>query len=185
MLCHAGFLYGVRDPSVLLNAIAKANRLIKHLDKQIVFLQIGKVELNYDIKSRYREMIEKNQLIIEEPKPYRQCLLKLKQADWLVNIQPGTKTQVPSKLYDYLALNRPILNITEKSGALGELVTEYQFGKLFDFDEEDAIAEWLQNTMMNSDLDTFFGYEHSDQFNSKNITKVLVDKIIKNCLAAH
>src|SRR5690554_4217322 len=48
-LCHAGFLYGVRDPSALLDAIEKANSQLTAQGKKIRFRQIGDIQLSYDL----------------------------------------------------------------------------------------------------------------------------------------
>ena len=113
-LTHAGFLYGLRDPATLLDAIRQTNELIKEKNLQFCFRQIGAVSLNYDIAEEYADLLHNKSLQLVEPMPYTECLQELKQADYVVNIQPKTTTQVPSKLYDYLALARPIINITPK-----------------------------------------------------------------------
>ena len=142
-LTHAGFLYGLRDPATLLDAIRQTNELIKEKNLQFCFRQIGAVSLNYDIAEEYADLLHNKSLQLVEPMPYTECLQELKQADYVVNIQPKTTTQVPSKLYDYLALARPIINITPKNGALGELVRQYGFGCCVDFGEVEELARFL------------------------------------------
>ena len=178
--CHAGFLYGVRDPSVLLNAIQKANKTLKKYNKKICFKQIGDIQLNYDIKERYQSMTENGALEIVTSKPYKECLTDLKNADWVVNIQPGTKTQIPSKLYDYLAISRPILNITDKEGALGKLVSKHKFGELFNFEEEEKLSKRLIEIALTHDRsEPFKPYAASSLFDCAIITKKLSDKLAK------
>lgn len=178
-LCHAGFLYGVRDPAVLLNAIKIANTKLSAQHKKIRFQQIGDVELAYDIRERYADMLADGSLVLETTRPYQQCLQALNKADWLVNVQPATKSQVPSKLYDYLAINRPILNITPEDGALGQLVKKHDLGKLFGFDDEEKLADALLDIAINPEsYQDFTGYKARPLFDYATIAANLSDTIL-------
>lgn len=177
-LCHAGFLYGVRDPAPLLDAITSANQKLAGSGRQIRFRQIGDVQLDYDVSARYQALISDGSLILEPPQPYQQCLQALAGADMVVNIQPATRSQVPSKLYDYLAINRPILNITPKDGALGYMVREHGLGELFDFDESEALSERLRAFVEYSDSQPpFSGYKHRALFDARNTAINLATKV--------
>lgn len=178
-LCHTGFLYGVRDPSVLLDAILEANQNLNPEigHRHFRFVQIGNVQLNYDLKDRYDEMIRNGSLVLKPATSYKECLKELMKADYLVNIQPATKTQIPSKLYDYLGLNRRILNITPKDGALGTLVKKYGLGEIFSLDEHEELLEKLLEAGKSNLTDEFPGYEHKDIFNCKYVTDQLKHRI--------
>ncbi|HAC88297.1 MAG TPA: hypothetical protein DCF95_10165 [Gammaproteobacteria bacterium] len=179
LLCHAGFLYGVRDPAVLLEAIRAANIDLNAYGKQVVFRQIGSVQLNYDIKERFCDLLETGALVLEAPKPYQQCLSALASADAVVNIQPATQSQIPSKLYDYLGINRPIINITASDGALGKLVRTKNLGALADFDEIEKLTGILITEALNSTHESFRGYPNRFDFDVKQISSVLAEKIVK------
>ena len=177
-LCHAGFLYGVRDPAPLLQAIEQANRQLADSGRQIRFRQIGDIQLNYDVRERFGALIDDGSLMIEPPQPYQQCLQALTGADMVVNIQPATRSQVPSKLYDYLAINRPILNITPRDGALGTMVEEYGLGELFDFEESEALARRLVEIVQNDEYSgSFEGYNNRSRFDSRHTAWDLAEKI--------
>jgi hypothetical protein len=136
------------------------------------------VELNYDISERYSEMLTDGSLILEPSLPYKKCLSILKSSDLVVNIQPGTKTQVPSKLYDYLSIDRPILTISDRAGALGQLVENYQLGDLFSFDEQKALTQWLIDLADSLDKDeAFHPYPAKDVFDCTNIANTLAEKL--------
>ena len=179
-LCHAGFLYGVRDPAALLDAIRATNKVFQneYVKKKLVLRQIGDVQLAYDLKQRFKDLIEDGSLIIESSRPYLECLKALKAADVVVNIQPATRSQIPSKLYDYLAINRPILSITPPDGALGKLVTEKNIGRQVDFDENDKLRAILVN-LADSVEKPFGGYEARVDFNVSTIAHILSNCIVK------
>lgn len=178
-LCHAGFLYGVRDPAVLLEAIRAANARNKGNQRKLRFRQIGAVQLGYDIRSRFADMLSDGSLVLDPPRPYQECLSELLLADWVVNVQPATRSQVPSKLYDYLALNKPILNITPREGALGRIVAKYELGLLFDFDELDALTNaLLEITSTHNPEQPFQGYSARSLFDCVTIADVLAKRIV-------
>lgn len=179
LLCHAGFLYGVRDPEVLLEAIRKANRRLAASAKRVVFRQIGDVQLSYDIQDRYADLIEDHSLLIDAPRPYKECLSVLASADAVVNIQPATQSQIPSKLYDYLGINRPIINITSRDGALGRLVTERDIGSLVEFDEVDTLTDILVREAETKSTPSFSGYASREDFNIHRISAILAQKIVQ------
>lgn len=177
-LCHAGFLYGVRDPSVLLEAIQLANEKLKSKGIKIRLVQIGNIQLNYDLCERYEDMLKDKTLIIKKPVPYNQCLRLLTEADWVVNIQPATKSQIPSKLYDYLAIKRPIINITPRDGALGKMVESNKIGELFDFTEKQALSDKLVDiALKHNEGRSFAGYTAREQFDCSEIAKTLSNRI--------
>lgn len=140
IIVHAGFLYGARDPSPIIDAILQLP-----YSECVVFCQIGKISLNYEFCEKYREAINSNKIVLIEQLPFEKCLAIMLQADVLLNIQPKTMTQVPSKLYDYLCLNKPILTIAPVDGALGNLILRHQFGFLFPPENIEGIKLSLQS----------------------------------------
>ena len=179
LLCHAGFLYGVRDPRVLLEAIRQANVRLAGTGQQVVFRQIGDVQLSYDVREQFSDLLENQSFILEQPRPYLRCLSALASADSVVNIQPATQSQIPSKLYDYLGINRPILNITARNGALGKLVNEKQIGTLVEFNETDALTDILVGEAQSKTSQHFTGYTSRTDFDVRTITATLASHIIR------
>ncbi|NWN90420.1 glycosyltransferase [Marinobacter adhaerens] len=173
-LCHAGFLYGVRDPAALLNVIREVNKQLKTTGskKKLIFRQVGDIQLDYNIKDRYEDLIAEGSLQLDPPQPYLECLKALKSADIVVNIQPATRSQIPSKLYDYLAINQPILSITPANGALGKLITQKGLGEQADFDEVEKIKTIL-NHLIRSSGKPFAGYPDRQEFNVAFIAEEL------------
>ena len=178
VLCHAGFLYGLRDPAPILDAIRAVNAKNEEKDQKIVFKQVGRFDLHYNLKERFADLLQSGELLLMPECPYQDCLEHLGKADILVNVQSGTKTQVPSKLYDYLALNKPILNLTPIDGALGQMVERYGFGALFDDSDVDAIQDYLvEMSVCKKSGCLSADYAHRELFDIRTISAVLEDKI--------
>ncbi len=142
-IVHAGFLYLKRDPIDLLKAFEIVKSTHPEQSSYVQFYQIGNINLDYDLNAFCRKNDLAGNVIIKEHMEHKLCLGYLRSADVLLLIQPGTKTQIPSKIYEYIYLERPILAITEKTGALGELIEKYDFGYVFEPDEHVKIARFL------------------------------------------
>lgn len=143
-LFHTGFFYGYQDPRPILDAIRLINNENSWAKGRVRFTQIGFIRLNYNINKSYSDLIASGQLVIKNEVPYQECLKAMAGADVLVTtLAGGTRTQIPSKLYDYLAINRPILNVTAKDSALGDLVSRHGFGDLVEWGNVEAISQHL------------------------------------------
>jgi len=142
-----------------------------------IFRQIGDVNLGYDVRERYADLVSDGSLVLDKARPYRECLSALTSADIVVNVQPGTKTQIPSKLYDYLAINKPILNITSAEGALGDLVLRKGLGDLVSFDQQEELTHLLVDYCVSGLPGQFQGYENRSDFSVTHIAKELAERI--------
>jgi len=175
VLAHAGLLYGVRDPAPFLEAISVLEGSGDVPAQAFRFVQMGKVSLQYDFHDRYRELISRGVVQDLGSYPFDECLRQLQGADVLLLIQPGTKSQVPSKLYDYLCLDLPIVTITPLDGALGNLLRENGFGDVFSPDDVAGISARLkqlwEEKAANGSIRVH--YQHRDRFNIENIVSAL------------
>jgi len=181
VLAHAGFLYGKRDPAPVLEALDHLVKSGRCQAQDFLFLQMGNVELDYDFHQRYRELMDLDVVRDLGQFSYSDCLNELQQADVLLLIQPNTKTQVPSKLYDYLCLNRPILTITPPDGALGKLITEHSFGDLFDQADIPEIGRRLEELLEQKRTSgaLYANYTQRDSFNVQRIAAILDDHLLR------
>lgn len=178
-LCHTGFLYGVRDPAPVLDAIRDANRILKNKNKQIRFIQVGAINLNYAIQDQFKDLIEAGTLIIEGKLSHQECLQVQSQADILVNIQPFTKTQVPSKLYEYLAHKKAIFNVTPIDGALGKVVIEDDLGALFEDSDSGQLTAKLVELAIDKSLLDYYVPKNIEKYQIDTVATLLARQIIK------
>ena len=174
VLCHAGFLYGLRDPAPLLDALLLCRERLVGSGKRIRFVQIGQVSIGYNLADKYGGLLADGTLDLRDNMPYRTCLRAMAASDVLVNVQPGTHTQIPSKLYDYLGLNRPIINLTVRDGALWRIVAQHGFGDLFDSTQEKEIADRLISLLQEKTRGPLLAdYPDRDRFEIKAISENL------------
>jgi glycosyltransferase involved in cell wall biosynthesis len=161
-MAHAGFLYGERDPSPILHAISLAYDRHRYGTGEIEFIQIGSLETNFrESMEKYVELGYAQSL---GQIPHRKCIETLRNADVLVIIQQGTETQIPSKVYEYVCLNKPILTITQKGGALWELLEKNKFGYLFEPHDVQKISEKIHEYYMRKKANGCLKEEYPGRF---------------------
>lgn len=95
-----GFIPGIRDPRAFLDYLCTLTE-----------------DFRFYIYTNNRALVEsyqsvlKDKLIVSDFIPREELLQKLSGMDFLVNFDNNTGTAVPSKLIDYVIIDRPVLNI--------------------------------------------------------------------------
>lgn len=122
-LTHTGALYFSRNPLPLLQAAAQlitSGRIGKG-DFRLKF--VGGIQVD---DSRVSELLSSEAMTgvvdVVDRVPYAESLRYTQEADALLLIQPDFPLQVPRKLFEYMAAQKPIFCITEHQGATGKLV---------------------------------------------------------------
>ncbi|QTA93883.1 glycosyltransferase [Desulfonema magnum] len=181
LLTHAGSLYGLRDPKPILEAIGKIRERNIRMAEKIKFRQMGATKLDYNVK----DFVAKNLLYENYGElgslPFTECLRHMVGSDILVIIQQDTKTQIPSKIYEYIYLNKPILTISSKDGALGKMIEKYEFGDIFEPHDIEGLAGYLEQKVSDKEKSGTLkvNYEHREAFDVRNIANQL-EKIIED-----
>jgi glycosyltransferase involved in cell wall biosynthesis len=142
VLTHAGSLYRQRDPKPLVRALASAIRKGRIAADAIELNFIGTVAPQFGLADTIRELEVESSVRLTPPVPHLQCMQRLLESDVLIVIQPGTRLQVPVKLYEYLPFKKPILALAP-SGALTAIAEGSGVGVVVDPDDETAIEEAL------------------------------------------
>ena len=143
VISHIGYLYGLRNPQPVLQALKEITGENAQLLSNIIFKQIGYTDLENDICSEIASMkLSKNYLDLG-PLPYNEALQHMASSDILLIIQQETTTQIPSKIYEYIYLNKPIVTVGSKTGALATLIQDYEFGDIFLDSEVKELAEFF------------------------------------------
>lgn len=73
--------------------------------------------------------------------PHTTALQYMRSSDVLLLVQPGTRLQIPAKLYEYAALGRPILALADAGGAVDNLLRREGWGSAVRHDDVERIAD--------------------------------------------
>lgn len=129
-LTHTGDLYSSRNPRPLLEA---AHNAIKHNrinPKEFKLRFVGGIAVDDPaITAILMSPFLSNSIEITPRVTYGESLRAMCESDVLILYQPGFPLQVPRKLYDYMAVRRPILCIAESESATWSLVEKYKLGR--------------------------------------------------------
>ena len=172
VISHVGNLYGKRRPEVIVNALA---RLFEHncLKPENVRLQfVG--EIGHDVWEADGTVLSQLQKLgVMEctglvPRP--QALKMTAESDYLMmlDIQDGEGYTVPSKLFEYVRIGRPILTVTQPNSPVERIMNRCGVPNVIVHprDPEETVCQKLQqlfelpsDTTKPSDwfLDTFDG----------------------------
>ena len=148
VLAHAGSLYRQRDPRPLVKAVASAIAKGRIAADAIELNFIGTVAPEFQLPETVRELNLASSVRLTPPVSHERCMQYLLESDVLIVIQPGTRLQVPVKLYEYLPFRKPILALAP-AGALTQIAEDSGLGVVVDPDDvvalEDAICDLYEH----------------------------------------
>ena len=140
VLTHAGSLYRQRDPRPLVHAVASAIKKGR-IEADLIELNfIGTVAPQFQLAETIRQLNVAASVRLTPPVSHERCLQYLLESDVLIVIQPGTRLQVPVKLYEYLPFKKPILALAP-AGALTQIAEESGLGVVVDPEDTAALEE--------------------------------------------
>jgi glycosyltransferase involved in cell wall biosynthesis len=151
VLSYVGNLYGVRRPEIILNAVARllAAGCLKHENVRLQF--VGEIE--HDIwkvnGSVISDMQQKGILECTGLIPRAKALEYMAQADYLLmlDIQDGGQGYaVPSKIFEYIRMGRPILTVTQHDSPVHRIISGSGVPHVFIYpeDPEDTVCRKVQ-----------------------------------------
>ena len=140
-LVHAGALYGKRDPAVLLEAVARLMDLGAIDAERFRLTLVGPIDLPYDIEGRMSELGVTDVVRTTGIVSHSESLEAIADSSMCVLLQPGTTTQVPSKLYEYVGCGKPILAVVNPESATASLVASRSIGVLAPVNDVIALAD--------------------------------------------
>ncbi len=144
---HVGALYGNRK---ITNFVLS----IKHLEKsellensKFILIGVGE-EVEQEIIAICGKDVYRRKFLTMHRIEHKKCIAYLKSSDCFLLFQQGTTLQVPRKIYEYIALKKPILAITPNKGETAKLILENNLGVVVDdgvTDIREGIVEISEN----------------------------------------
>lgn len=144
-IVHAGFLYRERMPHILAHALAVVAKKMKEQIK-IQFVFVGTVAEPDGLKSAFAKEDCIEQLVLTGPVSQQVALEEQARAHVLLLLQPGTRVQLPAKIFEYALWEKPILAIAECPGETQSFVQQNKLGQVFSIDEApDGMVSYLSH----------------------------------------
>ncbi len=143
-LVHAGFLYGRRDPRILVDAVkVLTDREDLHRNDLLVKL-IGPRELPYDLSDYIEDHDLRHFFEVIDSVPFDESLKHLASASMAILLQPNTSTQVPSKLFENIGLGKKTIAIAAKDSETARLFSDYDLGFFADSSDVENVADVIE-----------------------------------------
>jgi glycosyltransferase involved in cell wall biosynthesis len=142
-IVHTGAFYGKRNVDALIHAIGDL----------VVDGRIGRDDLRVELigaargnRSRESDLAASrgiSDVVRALPRvPHDECLRQMADADLLLLVQTEAPLCIPGKLYEYIAIGRPILTLSA-DGATADVVAEYSLGQCVDPSDPESLRGCL------------------------------------------
>ena len=177
-ISHFGELYPtIRTPDAFLEAFASVLKRSPHLHDTINIEFYGSA--HYLNSRSFQQLIRDLEIdrFIEchDYVPHEVVLRKMASSNVLLLLQPhySTNYQIPAKLYEYIAVRRPMLAIAPADSATSRLITTHRLGTVCDPGDK-ALLESALEAALHGDL-TVPDEETVEQFSARRMTGRLVE----------
>ena len=186
-IVHPGFLYGKRDPKNLLLALASLREHGAISKGDLMIELIGPVELDYSLSAEIDRLSIADFIQLRGPVSYADSIAAVAACDVALLLQPGTATQIPSKLFEYIGFGKRIISIAPAESSVTELVRNYDLGVSADADSVDAIADGLLQSLTgwrDYGADFRISPESQSQFDVRRAVRSLCDAMTSHVSGA-
>jgi glycosyltransferase involved in cell wall biosynthesis len=141
LMVHPGFLYGKRDPRILVDALAILRDQAVIKPGEFICELIGPVELPYDLDSLILSLKLEQFLKLRGPVSYRESLSALASCDVALLLQPGTSTQIPSKLFEYVGFGKTMIAVAPLDSSVARIINANKLGVVASSEDTGAVAD--------------------------------------------
>ena len=141
-ICHPGVLWGTRNMTGAVRGVAE----LVQRDFDVEFDQVGRIADQETINLIADCGLTDRVVTVEQRIPYQAVLDKLSRSDIFLLLGNNNHQQIPSKIYDMLMFDTPIL-VVEADGSSRRFVEKFDLGLAVDGNDPaefaDAVSELL------------------------------------------
>jgi len=145
-IAHFGAFNRDRNPSILWKVLGEFAEKNKTFKQKLRIRLIGQTDdsVIHDIENNGL----KNNLVKTDHLPHKKGLEELAKSQVLllpINDAPNARGILPGKMYEYMALKRPILAIGPTDADFVKILNETKAGEAFDFNDAAGMQQALEN----------------------------------------
>lgn len=171
-LLHLGMLNENRLPKTFFNLLENALAEGKfELKLKLTGINSALVLAFIKEKKRLSESLE-----VSSSLPYHELQEEYNSADILLLLQTNSKesnSQLPGKLFEYLAQKKPILAFGDPTSDVAHILKETGSGMMIDYNDEEEIRA-VVDQILQGNFGVDFKYEGIEKYSREEITKSLV-----------
>jgi glycosyltransferase involved in cell wall biosynthesis len=187
-IAHFGQLYGLRSGRFLLQGLARLKEREPALFARTRVVLHGSIDGEADFRAQAAALGVAHAVAIPGALSHRDSLARQRRSDVLLILGPEheePEVQVPGKLYEYFAAQRPILTLSRKGGAIEEMLALAGVPcEQAEPDAPDAIADALARSLLGagrSAVPTSMAGGGTDAFRYDRLTDRLVECFADAC----
>jgi glycosyltransferase involved in cell wall biosynthesis len=176
MIAHFGALNSDRDPKALWKALGMLSRENALFKEALKIRMIGQTDENIMAELEAEELDKQVELLPhmghQEGVAWlsRACLLLLP-----LNDAPNAKGILPGKMYEYMALERPILAIGPEGSDCQSILQETQAGFYHGFDDVEGISQSIAIVFEKMQRgESVVKIENTEQFSRRNLAGKII-----------
>jgi glycosyltransferase involved in cell wall biosynthesis len=145
-LLHSGVCYGKRDPKSLIDALRLLIDRGEITEDEVQCDFVGDIKLRYDLLEYIRASALQHVVHLHGEVSYRESIEALARCDATILLQPGTTTQIPSKVFEYIGLGKQIIAIAPPDSAVSSLVAANGLGFAADPGDVASVATTIMES---------------------------------------
>lgn len=141
-ITHIGSMNKDRNPPVLWQAISELCEEYVEFKKDLKLQFIGKTDFSVFNSIEAIGLLDKVRNV--DYMAHHEVISEMSKSQLLllpINNTPNVSGIIPGKLFEYLAVKRPILAIGPSNAASGEIIIECKAGSITDFDEKEDLKK--------------------------------------------
>ena len=145
-ITHFGSFNKDRNPNYFWEALGELSKSNSQFNKLLRIQLIGQTDISV-INSIKENDLGKN-LILVDHLPHKEGLIRISQSQILllpINDAPNVKGILTGKMFEYLAIQRPILAIGPTDADFAKIIKETQSGVAINFDDINKMKEILSD----------------------------------------
>lgn len=173
-IVHSGTLGPSRNPEKLWSALKRFTSSSGD-QKQLKIRLIGRVD--FAVKEHIERCGLREHVEYIEYIPHQELIHQLSRADaflLIVNRAENASAILTGKVFEYLALKRPILAIGPKKSDISDLLTSTKSGLIRHWDDEDGMLEAFE--MIFKEKGESFSFSGSERYERRFLTGKLTEK---------
>jgi glycosyltransferase involved in cell wall biosynthesis len=184
VITHTGTIYGERNPNGILIAIKSLIEEGLINPQEIVVQLVGRISPRVNISSF--NSLDNWQIVKVIPTvSHQECLCFLSESTVLLLLEGGHHLAIPAKLFEYIAVEKPILALAGKKGAIREVIEKHGLGIAVEPEDLNGIkgalllmyTQWKEKKLFIRDSSAI------DSYNARYLTAKM-NNVMERCLTA-
>lgn len=178
-ISHFGAFNKDRNPAALWKVLGELASVNPDFKKLLQIKLIGQTDQS--VISEIEKNKLKENIVVKDHLAHKEGLIELSKSQVLLlplNDAPNVKGILPGKMYEYMALRRPILALGPTDADYAKILGETKAGISLDFSDEQGINTTLQNyfqRFLNNNLE--IESEAFEKYSRKNLAKQFLNLI--------